>query len=421
MNAGALDPAALDSALVDWAGRRLGFDRRALRLERLRQVAEREAERIGWPAFRQALLDGGAAVDAVLVAAATVGETYFFRQREHFDLLAKLKFHGSDQQPLMAWSAACASGEEAYSLAIALRQLGNEAPALQVWGTDINEAALVSARAAAYGRWSFRASNLESSPQDPAIALARTELLIQQVLSPKTQACVRFARHNLLEEPVFDGGQGPRFHVIFCRNALVYFQGDAAAVALQHLVRALVPGGWLILGNMDISSTPPGTRRVGSAQICVFERLDDNATPEAAAPPPVDSIAREAARALRQRIPVAPRKKPEATEDLDLEQAMDWHRAVLAQMESGDEAYALLELQALVEAFPNYLPGWFEHGLALNRRGQKALAAESLRRTLSLAKNLDPDEPVAGPEMLSLDFYVSNAGAFLQSLGDEQA
>ena len=71
-----------------------------------------------------------------------------------------------------------------------------------------------------------------------------------------------------------------------------------------------------------------------------------------------------------------------------------------------------------MEAFPRYLPGWFEHGLALNRRGQRELATESLRKALRLARGLDPAKPVAGPEPLSLDFYVGNAEAFLQSLGD---
>jgi chemotaxis protein methyltransferase CheR len=413
------DPAILDGVLADWAIRRLGFDRRALRLERLRQVAEREAERLGWAGFERALAGGEPGVDAVMVAAATVGETYFFRQHEHFDLLTQLNFRGSPGKPLMAWSAACATGEEAYSLAIALRQQqGLEAPALQVWGTDINEAALVSARAAAYGRWSFRASSQEGSPEDPVDALARTEKLIQEVLSPQTQACVRFARHNLLEPPVFDGGKGGRFHVIFCRNALVYFQADAAAVALVHLVQALVPGGWLVLGNMDISATPAGTRRVGSAQLCVFERLTEEVEAEAA---PAPSIAKEALSTLRQRSASSKPavKMPEPVAAYDLDQAMDWHRAVMAQLESGDEGAALLELQALVEAFPAYLPGWFEHGLALNRRGQKALAADSMRQTLILARHLDLSEPVPGPELLSLDFYVSNAAAFLQSLGDE--
>jgi chemotaxis protein methyltransferase CheR len=410
---GLLDLTSLDDALADWASRRLGFDRRALRFDRLRLVAEREAQRLGQPAFERALAQGEAGLDAALVAAATVGETYFFRQREHFDLLSQLPFRGSPRTPLLAWSAACASGEEAYSLAVSLRQnLGLEVPALQVWGTDINEAALVSARAAAYGRWSFRSSALETAVADPTAEAARDEVLRQQVLDPATQAAVRFARHNLLEAPIFDGGSGPRFHVIFCRNALVYFQPLAAAEALRHMVGALVPGGWLILGNMDISASPAGTRRVGPAHLCVFERADNVAQPS----PPV--LAAPPVKPLRRAPKAVPQAVQPTAEDLDPEQAVDWHRAILAQVEAGEGDAAMLELQALVEGFPNYLPGWFEHGLALNRRGQRELAAESLRKTLRLSRGMDPAQVIPGPEPLSVDFYVGNAEAFLQSLGD---
>lgn len=410
------DLVSLDAALAEWALRRLGFDRRALRFERLRAAAEREVPRLGWPALERALRGElqDAGLDTALVAAATVGETYFFRQHEHFDLLKQLPFRGSAEKPLKAWSAACASGEEAYSLAVALRKgLSLEAPALEVWGTDINEAALAAARAASYGRWSFRASALEAGSADLAAEAARAEAIRADVLDPRTKALTRFARQSLLEAPRFDQQSGPRFHVIFCRNALVYFHPEAAEQALKHLVEALVPGGWLILGNMDIATTPPGTKRSGSAHLCVFERSKDN---EPVAPLPVSMPRVEA--------PVKPAPEPRTKaapakgEGFGHDEAIDWHRGVLAQLEADESDAAMLELQALVEAFPDYLPGWFEHGLALNRRGQRKLAAQSLQHVLGLAKALKPDSLVPGPEPLSADFYVSNAEAFLQSLGD---
>jgi chemotaxis protein methyltransferase CheR len=406
-----MDPAMLDQALIAWAHRHLGFDRRALRLERLRSIAWREAIRLGQPAFEAALHKGEPGLDAALTAAATVGETYFFRQPEHFELLRRFPFQAAPGAPLRAWSAACASGEEAYSLAVTLRQhLGLEAPALQVWGTDINQAALDSAKAASYGKWSFRASVLESEAVDRVAEATRNEALRRQVQDPKTQACMFFARHNLLQAPSFDGLEGPRFHLIFCRNALVYFQSDAAEQAIGHLVRALLPGGWLILGNMDIARCPAGMRQVGSSRLCIFERIQDG-------PLPVAAPKAKAAAVIPFQRPQA--AGPQASER-DMELAIDWHRGVMAQLEAGEEAAAMLELQALIEAFPNYLPGCFEHGLALNRRGQKDLAAQSLRRVLELARRQDPDLPVPGPEELSLDFYVSNADAFLQSRGDAQ-
>lgn len=413
---------SLDAALAQWALSRLGFDRRALRFERLRAAAQREVGRLGWSSLERVLRGElqDAALDTALVAAATVGETYFFRQPEHFDLLKQLPFKGSAERPLKAWSAACASGEEAYSLAVTLRQSqGLEAPALEVWGTDINEAALTAARAASYGRWSFRASAIEVGSADLAIEAARAEVVRIQVLDPRTRAVTRFARQSLLENATFDQLSGPRFHVIFCRNALVYFNPEAAEQALKHLVEALVPGGWLILGNMDVAKTPAGTKRWGSAHLCVFEREQPGAptpTPALAAPLPLPRPV-----PVRISLADAPRPKfPAADESAALDEAIDWHRGIQAQVEADEVDTALLELQALVEAHPDYLPGWFEHGLALNRRGQRALAAVSFQTVLRLSRSHAVTADVAGPEPLSLDFYVGSAEAFLQSLGDAE-
>ena len=403
-----IDSVELDGVLTAWVEAHLGFDKRALRLERLRSAAKSEAARMGWSAFEKALVNGDAQLDAALIGAATVGETYFFRQREHFDLLTQLPFKGTEKNPLLVWSAACASGEEAYSMTLALRQLGLESPALKVWGTDINQSALDSAKAANYGKWSFRASTLSAGANDSTTEAAQAEILRAQVLDPKTRACVTFARHNLLDAPSFDGRQGPRFHLIFCRNALVYFQPEAARIALEHLAQALVPGGWLVLGNMDIAHSPAGMRRVGTAHLCVFERVALSDPIQVAKAP------------LNPATITRPRPKVVAASkvDLDPEEAIDWHRGVMAQLEAGEDGAAILELQALIEAFPTYLPGWFEHGLTLNRRGQKLLATHSLKQVLELARHIDPSKPVPGPESLTLDFYVGNAEAFLQSQGD---
>jgi chemotaxis protein methyltransferase CheR len=397
-----------------WAQRHLGFDRRALRLERLRASAEKEAARLGWAGFEAALQEGEEGVDEALTEAATVGETYFFRQPEHFELLSRLPFRGSAELPLRAWSAACSSGEEAYSLALALRQqLALEAPALEVWGTDINRAALQHAAAAAYGKWSFRPS-VFSGGDSLLSEAARTAALRQQMLDPLTRACVRFARHNLLEDPRFDGGAGPRFHLIFCRNALVYFSPAAAIQALEHLRDALLPGGWLVLGNMDIAATPKGMRPAATPRLCVFERVE-TAIGVSAPRTEVRMLPSSASASLLQR-----RQPPaEGGDSLETELAVDWHRAVLALLDLGRMDQAIADLDALLERFPQYLPGYFEHGLALSRHGQKERAVASLGRVLELARRWDPRHPVPGPEALSLDFYVSNAEAFIQSQGQE--
>jgi chemotaxis protein methyltransferase CheR len=379
---------SLEQIVARWAAFRLGFDPRALRMERILAAAGAQSERLGSvDALRNALADGEHEAEDALVAAATVGETYFFRQHEHFDLLAELPLPATGR--LTAWSAGCSSGEEAYSLAGALRQrFGLEAPALTVWATDINVKALDAARRAEYGRWSWRDGDANAAAARQALAL-----------DPRSKACVHFARHNLLDPPAF--AEAGAFDLIFCRNVLVYFSPVSAERAVKHLREALKPGGWLILGNMDLTGKPEGFKRIGPAALCAYAKLE--AQP---APPPASVPAPSA---------VAPKRAPEP-EPID---PVDWHSAVLAEVESGHPVTAMRELQLLVEQMPDYLPGLFEHALALRRGGNAAAAAASLQRLLAQAQGRGLDEIIRGPEPLSLEFYVNSARSFLDSLGDK--
>ncbi|MBE0595674.1 MAG: chemotaxis protein CheR, partial [Desulfuromonadales bacterium] len=129
----------------------------------------------------------------------TVGETYFFREPQAFHLLQRqflpeLLASRRQEKSLRFWSAACASGEEAYSLAIAVR---SQLPNLAQWkvtilATDINTAALRKAEQGEYGRWSFRAA-------DPSFReewFTPTETGMWRV-RPEIRAMVTFAFHNL--------------------------------------------------------------------------------------------------------------------------------------------------------------------------------------------------------------------------------
>lgn len=183
-----------------------------------------------------------------LVGDVTVGETYFFRDPAQFDFLASeiLPWLLSRYGPaLRAWSAGCATGEETYSLAIALAECGVDGT-FPVLGTDISREALLRAEKADYGQWSFRgeAEELRDRYFETVGVTRRPTMGLRQR--------VRFEWLNLaapMYPSVSSGTVG--MHVIFCRNVLIYMTRDAVAAIARRFYEALVPGGWLVLGASD--------------------------------------------------------------------------------------------------------------------------------------------------------------------------
>lgn len=174
----------------------------------------------------------------------TIDVSRFFRNAGVFDVLrgdvlpALLGRAGG--QPLRCWSAGTASGQEAWSLAILLEELA--APRASVLGTDLDPAAL---RNAARG-WYSEADLVEAPP-------AWTERHLEPgprgfAVSPALRRRVRFLRHDLM------GGTAPvpvRFHLVSCRNVLIYFAPALQRRVLRLLVDALEPGGVLCLGEAE--------------------------------------------------------------------------------------------------------------------------------------------------------------------------
>lgn len=208
-------------------------------------------------AFLAALERSDSLVDEVLWAL-TVGETYFFREPEQFELLrSKIlpeRLSSSDrfggQVGLHLWSAGCASGEEPYSVAILLEQEGLLEQA-SLFASDLSEPALVRARAGSYREWSFRGL-------DPAVRARYFEPDgNQHRLKADLRSRVIFFPFNLAapdSRRLWLGLWG--LDVVLCRNVLIYLTEDAQRRAYQRLVGALAPGGWLLLGASD--PPPPG-------------------------------------------------------------------------------------------------------------------------------------------------------------------
>jgi len=207
-----------------------------------------------------------------LIEALTVHETFFHRDRAQLELLAKLlpelvaDIAGAGRHKLRMWSAGCATGEEAYTLAIlallALRDAGHADDttdgivchrpwSIDVLGTDISRLVLTQAKAAVYsteGLSSFR--DLPPMLQRFFPVMLRTretgDIEIRGVV-PAVRQHVRFEHFNLMSGAPPETG----FDVVLCRNVLIYFTAEARFKAQLGLRRALRPGGILLLGPTD--------------------------------------------------------------------------------------------------------------------------------------------------------------------------
>ncbi|HRP95054.1 MAG TPA: protein-glutamate O-methyltransferase CheR [Rhodocyclaceae bacterium] len=176
----------------------------------------------------------------------TTHETYFFREPKHFDYLAEHVLpHARPRQPLRVWSAACSSGEEAYSAAMVLMdKLGASAP-WEVVGTDISQAVLARARGGIYGM-----ERLHGLPKDylrrfclRGIGDKAGTLLVE----PGLRTRVRFAHANLKGDLK---GLG-EFDVVFLRNVLIYFAPPTKRNVVRRVLQQLKPGGWFFIGHSE--------------------------------------------------------------------------------------------------------------------------------------------------------------------------
>jgi chemotaxis protein methyltransferase CheR len=189
----------------------------------------------------------------------TIGETYFWRGSETFEALAGhvlpalARARTGQDRRLRVWSAACCTGEEAYSLAILLRQAlpDFEDWHLSILATDLNPRFLRKAAEATYGAWSFR-----DTPPGFRERYFRRDAQGRFVLAPEIRRMVTCAPLNLAEDVYPSLATGTNaMDLILCRNVLMYFTPEQARRVAANLHRALRPDGWLVVAPCEVSQT----------------------------------------------------------------------------------------------------------------------------------------------------------------------
>jgi len=232
---------------------RLGLRFEDAKLEFLGEVLQRRLETLkqSCDTYLRRLEDGSTSDDIGMLARdLTVGETYFFRNNDQFRALAEIVLPErlraqATSKAVRLLSAGCASGEEAYSIAMVAREtIPDPAWNVSIRAVDINPAMLEKAARARFSTWALR-----ETPPDILGKWFRPEGR-DMILEETVRAAVRFEERNLsTDDPEL--WQPAAYDVIFCRNVVMYFSPDQARALMARITRSLAPGGYLFLGHAE--------------------------------------------------------------------------------------------------------------------------------------------------------------------------
>jgi chemotaxis protein methyltransferase WspC len=182
-----------------------------------------------------------------LVESLLVAETWFFREPEQFEFVVRFLFDEwlprHRTEPFRILSVPCSSGEEPYSVVMALCDAGFSPERLWIDAADISAWALDRASRGIYRKNSFRGENLRF--RDRWFQACREGFVLDSTI----RSAVTFHAGNLLSDDFLDGKAG--YDCILCRNLLIYFDPVARQQALEKIERLLNPGGVLLVGAAE--------------------------------------------------------------------------------------------------------------------------------------------------------------------------
>ncbi len=211
--------------------------------------------------------NGSPVLQKRVIEAMTTNETYFFREPAHFEalkntILPNLIAQRKQSKKLSIWSAAASSGQEAYSLAMLVSEMGLENWDLSIFGTDLAENVLDKAREGKY-------SQLEVNRGLPVTMLVKhfTRQHLLWELKPTVRKIVRFQQLDLRNIRNI----GP-FDIVLCRNVLIYFDVETKHQIVEQIRSVLNPNGYFFLGASEVGlSVGPKFNRVCSNDATYYQ------------------------------------------------------------------------------------------------------------------------------------------------------
>jgi chemotaxis protein methyltransferase CheR len=237
----------LQKLLKERSGLSLSADKSYLLESRLLPIARKA----GLPGISELLqrMKGCEALVHDVVEAMTTNETFFFRDQTPFDqfkesVIPELMQARASRRSIRIWCAASSTGQEPYSLAMILKEMGSALAGwrIEIIATDLSPEVLEKSRAALY-------TQFEVQRGLPIQLLVRhfKQVGAMWQLNADTKALVQFRQFNLLQDFAPLG----KFDVIFCRNVLIYFDQAAKTDIFNRLMKANEPDGYLFLGAAE--------------------------------------------------------------------------------------------------------------------------------------------------------------------------
>ena len=325
------------------------------------------------------LLQGSAEEVQALIEAVIVPETWFFRYPESFGALAQLASRRvlelAGARPLRVLSLPCSTGEEPYSIVMALLDAGLAPSAFQVDALDVSRAVLERAEEGRYGRNSFRGSSLEF--RERHFSADGNDYQLAEAVRRK----VRFRAGNLLA-PGLLAGEAP-YDYVFCSNLLIYFDRPTQEQVVDVLRRLARVDGVLFIGPAEASlMSRIGLRPLGVPQSFAFplqgaEPPPQVAPPNWAAPAPVPRPAPVK--------PAVPRPRPSARPEQPVAAPAGNALAEIARLANSGQADAARQrCEALLADKGPDAEVFYWLGLLADAQGQGSEAQAFYRKALYL-------------------------------------
>lgn len=236
--------------ISQFAHDRFGLDLRTGKEELVAARLSKKIRQGGFTSFGQYLK--AAASDSTghelsaLVHALTTHHTSFYREAQHFSLLESLIRGEFAQIPsLRIWSAACSTGEEPFTIAGCVAALRANRLSWEMLATDISAAVLETAQNGIYTEEAV--APLPLAWQKACFQKGHGKWAGKVRVRPEIMERIRFAKFNLVDSDMVES----KWHLIFCRNVMIYFDRQTQDRVVRRLALSLEPGGYLMVGHSE--------------------------------------------------------------------------------------------------------------------------------------------------------------------------